>query len=133
MIPILAKVTLTKIKRPFQQRALKSDLSQLVAMAKDHEANGLPVGHAHYVRLFELATQKADAYAELKGISNEQVYAELACLEVLKKLAHPGVERAKTGGLVAVIGLLLIPIAIGIFSGMTSIGYHWVLRIFGVH
>ena len=59
--------------------------------------------------------------------------AELASLEVLRKLANPGAQHAKTGALAVMLGVILIPIAIGLGGGMVSVGYRWALHIFGVH
>ena len=63
-------------QRPFAQYALKSDLSSLVSMARDHEANGLPAGHEDYRLLYALACKKADAYGELRGVDSEQLRAQ---------------------------------------------------------
>ena len=122
-----------RVQKPIVQHALKSDLSNLVSMAKDHEANGLAAGHKYYCLLHKLACQKAEAYADLRGIDKQQLYAELASLEVLRKLANPGAQSAKAGVLVVVLGVVLIPIAIGLGSGMVAMGYRWALHIFGVH
>jgi hypothetical protein len=122
-----------RVQKPIARHALKSDLSKLVSMAKDHEANGLAAGHKYYCLLHKLACQKAEAYADLRGIDKQQLYAELASLEVLRKLANPGAQSAKAGVLVVVLGVVLIPIAIGLGSGMVAMGYRWALHIFGVH
>jgi len=122
-----------RVQKPIARHALKSDLSKLVSMAKDHEANGLAAGHKYYCLLHKLACQKAEAYADLRGIDKQQLYAELASLEVLRKLANPGAQSAEAGVLAVVLGTFLIPIAIGIGSGMVSVGYRWALHIFGVH
>jgi len=122
-----------RVQMPIARHALKSDLSKLVSMAKDHEANGLAAGHKHYGLLYKLACEKAENYADLRGIDKQQLYAELASLEVLRKLANPGALHAKTGALAVVLGVILIPIAIGLGSGMVSVGYRWALHIFGVH
>ena len=124
---------LRRAQRPFAQYRLKSDLSSLVSMARDHEANGLAAGHEHYRLLYTLACTKADAYGELRGVDSEQLRAELASLEVLKRLAYPGVQRLKLGALLGVAALVLVPIAVGMSSGMVSLGYRWVLHLFGVH
>jgi hypothetical protein len=122
-----------RVQKPIVQHALKSDLSKLVSMAKDHEANGLAAGHKYYGLLYKLACEKAENYADLRGIDKQQLYAELASLEVLRKLANPGAQSAKAGVLVVVLGVVLIPIAIGLGSGMVAMGYRWALHIFGVH
>ena len=122
-----------RVQKPIVQHALKSDLSKLVSMAKDHEANGLAAGHKYYGLLYKLACEKAENYADLRGIDKQQLYAELASLEVLRKLANPGAQSAEAGVLAVVLGTFLIPIAIGIGSGMVSVGYRWALHIFGVH
>ena len=123
----------SRIQRPFEARGLKSDLSKLVSMAKDHEANGLPAGHEYYVTLHKLASEKAAAYAALRGVDEKQLRAELASLEVLRRLAEPGAQKAKAGVLAILLGIVLIPIAIGFGSGMVSMGFHWALRLFGGH
>lgn len=120
-------------QRPFAQYALKSDLSSLVSMARDHEANGLPAGHEHYRLLYALACKKADAYGELRGVDSEQLRAELASIEVLKRLAYPGVQRLKLGALICAVSIVLFPIAVGVSSGMVSLGYRWVLHLCGAH
>jgi len=120
-------------QRPFAQYALKSDLSSLVSMARDHEANGLPAGHEHYRLLYALACKKAAAYGELRGVDSEQLRAELASLEVLKRLAYPGAQHLKLGALICAVGIVLVPIAVGVSSGMVSLGYRWVLHLFGAH
>jgi hypothetical protein len=122
-----------RVQKPIARHALKSDLSKLVSMAKDHEANGLAAGHKYYCLLYKLACEKAEDYARLRGIDKQQLYAELASLEVLRKLANPSAQHAKTGALAVVLGIFLIPIAIGLGSGMVSVGYRWALHIFGVH
>ena len=132
-LPALLRSAYERVQKPIAQRTLKSDLSKLVSMAKDHEANGLAAGHRHYCLLYKLACEKAEAYADLRGIDKQQLYAELASLEVLRKLANPGAQHAKTGVLAVVLGIVLIPIAIGIGSGMVAMGYRWALHIFGVH
>jgi hypothetical protein len=129
----LARQTMRRAQDMFAQRALKSDLSKLVSMAKDHEANGLAAGHEYYQLLYKLACEKAEGYARLRGIETQQLYAELASIEVLRKLANPGPRQARAGVLAVVLGVILIPIAIGIGSGMVSMGYRWALHIFGVH
>ena len=132
-LPALLRSAYERVQKPIAQHALKSDLSKLVSIAKDHEANGLAAGHRHYCLLYKLACEKAEAYADLRGIDKQQLYAELASLEVLRKLANPGAQHAKTGVLAVVLGIVLIPIAIGIGSGMVAMGYRWALHIFGVH
>ena len=129
----LLRSALRGAQRPFAQYALKSDLSSLVSMARDHEANGLPAGHEHYRLLYALACKKADAYGELRGVDSEQLRAELASIEVLKRLAYPGVQRLKLGALICAVSIVLFPIAVGVSSGMVSLGYRWVLHLFGAH
>jgi len=122
-----------RVQKPIAQRRLKSDLSTLVSMARDHETNGLPAGHQHYKLLYELACKKADAYGELRGVDSDQLRAELAALEVLKRLANPGAQRAKVGLIAGVALLVLVPVAVGVSCGMTAVGYRWILHVFGVH
>ena len=129
----LLRSALRGAQRPFAQYALKSDLSSLVSMARDHEANGLASGHEHYRLLYALACKKAAAYGELRGVDSEQLRAELASIEVLKRLAYPGVQRLKLGALICAVGIVLFPIAVGVSSGMVSLGYRWVLHLFGAH
>jgi len=129
----LLRSALRGAQRPFAQYALKSDLSSLVSMARDHEANGLPAGHEHYRLLYALACKKADAYGELRGVDSEQLRAELASIEVLKRLAYPGVQRLKLGALICAVSIVLFPIAVGVSSGMVSLGYRWVLLLCGAH
>ena len=129
----LLRSALRGAQRPFAQYALKSDLSSLVSMARDHETNGLPAGHDHYRLLYALACKKADAYGELRGVDSEQLRAELASLEVLKRLAYPGAQHLKLGALLCIAGVVLVPIAVGVSSGMVSLGYRWVLHLFGAH
>jgi len=131
--PAIFSLALRRAQGMLAQRALKSDLSKLVSMAKDHEANGLAAGHEYYQVLYKLACEKAEDYAGLRGIKTQQLYAELASIEVLRKLANPGAQHAKTGVLAVVLGVILIPIAIGLGGGMVSVGYRWALHIFGVH
>ena len=119
------------VRKPIAQRRLKSDLSTLVSMARDHETNGLPAGHQHYKLLYELACKKADAYGELRGVDSDQLRAELAALEVLKRLANPGAQRAKVGLIAGVALLVLVPVAIGVSCGMVSVGYQMILHLFG--
>ena len=129
----LLRSALHRAQRPFAQYALKSDLSSLVSMARDHEANGLPAGHEHYRLLYALACKKADAYGELRGVDSEQLRAELASLEVLKRLAYPGVQRLKLGALICAVSIVLFPIAVGVSSGMVALGYRGVLHLVGAH
>src|ERR1017187_3175488 len=129
----LLRSALRGVQRPFAQCALKSDLSSLVSMARDHEANGLPAGHEHYRLLYALACKKAAAYGELRGVDSEQLRAELASIEVLKRLAYPGVQRLKLGALICAVSIVLFPIAVGVSSGMVSLGYRWVLHLCGTH
>ena len=132
-LSVFLRAAYERVQKPIAQHALKSDLSKLVSMAKDHEANGLAAGHEYYQVLYRLACEKAENYAKLRGIKTQQLYAELASLEVLRKLANPGAQSAKAGVLVVVLGVVLIPIAIGLGRGMVSVGYSWALHIFGVH
>ena len=93
----------------------------------------MPAGHEHYRLLYALACKKADAYGELRGVDSEQLRAELASIEVLKRLAYPGVQRLKLGALICAVSIVLFPIAVGVSSGMVSLGYRWVLHLCGAH
>ena len=120
-----------RMQKPIAQHALKSDLSKLVSMAKDHEANGLAAGHEYYQVLYKLACEKAEDYAGLRGIKTQQLYAELASIEVLRKLAEPA--PASRNAALGLVGIPLLLFGVGIACGLVVIGFHLALHIFGVH
>jgi len=130
-VSALLRSAYERVQKPIAQRRLKSDLSTLVSLARDHETNGLPAGHQHYKLLYELACKKADAYGELRGVDSDQLRAELAALEVLKRLANPGAQRARVGLIAGVALLVLVPVALGVSCGMVSVGYQMILHLFG--
>jgi len=129
--PAIISRALRRAQGMLAQRALKSDLSKLVFMAKDHEANGLAAGHEYYQALYKLACEKAEDYAGLRGIKTQQLYAELASIEVLRKLAEPA--PAGRNAALGLIGIPLLLFGVGIACGLVIIGFHLALHIFGVH
>jgi len=129
--PAIFSLALRRAQGMLAQRALKSDLSKLVSMAKDHEANGLAAGHEYYRVLYKLACEKAEDYAGLRGIKTQQLYAELASIEVLRKLAEPA--PASRHAALGLVGIPLLLFGVGIACGLVVIGFHLALHIFGVH
>ena len=129
--PAIFSLALRRAQGMLAQRALKSDLSKLVSMAKDHEANGLAAGHEYYQVLYKLACEKAEDYAGLRGIKTQQLYAELASIEVLRKLAEPA--PASRNAALGLVGIPLLLFGVGIACGLVVIGFHLALHIFGVH
>jgi hypothetical protein len=129
----LLRRTLRFAQESFAQRSLKSDLSKLVYMAKDHEANGLAAGHGYYQLLYKTACDKAEAYAKLRGVDSKQIYAELASLEVLRRLAEGLPVRPAVNVMAILLAAIAGPVIIGFGSGMVQVAFRWALHIFGVH
>ena len=92
-LSVFLRAAYERVQKPIARARLKSDLSKLVSMAKDHETNGLAAGHKYYYLLYKLACKKAEAYAELRGIDKQQLYARAG---IARSSAQAGESRRPT-------------------------------------
>ena len=123
-----------KLVRPFSRKSTIRKLARIFDIAKDHQANGVPAGHALYKTLYQQALEVAAEYSAEWQLDQATLFAQIPSLPQLRKLADPAVEQAGSKGGIAVlgiIGIVAVPLIIGAWSGLFSVGYRFILHHFG--
>lgn len=117
----------------WDRRSLVQGLSKILNMARGHESSGTPSGHEYYQRLYKEADDLVGAYSIKHSIERTKLDAQLPAMLVLHKLAYPAksgnASKFSTPALAAIV--ILVPIILGLWTGLFEVGYHWITFHFG--
>src|ERR1019366_4821261 len=122
-------------QRQWNRNALKRNVSRIINICKDHEANDVKPGDPVFQELNRLAGVLCDKYCQKWGVSRKTLEVQLPALRELRLCAYPEGILEQTNkaprALLGVFACLFIPFLIGIWTGLFGAGQHLMHRMLG--